>query len=147
VLNASHVITTLRFGDAFRGQVQPLEGVARVDRKATGVDKYFLKVVPTSYRAGGWLWGGATIRTHQYSVTEYYTRLPPTSRELPGVYLLYDMWPIAVHLRAARLGVLHLLARLCAVCGGVWAVTRAADGVTHAAVRAAARLTRQGAAP
>jgi hypothetical protein len=68
-------------------------------------------------------------------VTEYYTRIPPGSRTLPGVYFLYDFWPIRVELTAVRLGILHLLVRASAVCGGVWALTRAADGVVHAAVQ------------
>lgn len=123
--------------------MHPLEGLARIDRKATGLDKYFIKVVPTHYHS---LWG-YTIDTHQYSVTEYYTRVPPGSQMLPGVYFLYDTWPIAVELRAYRLGVLHLLARLCAVCGGVWAVTRAADTVVHRAVKAATKVAKVRAMP
>jgi hypothetical protein len=34
LLNASHVIRTFRFGAAYPGQAQPLEGTRRVDRKA-----------------------------------------------------------------------------------------------------------------
>jgi hypothetical protein len=92
------------------------------------------------------MWGGR-LATQQYSVTEYYERILPGSRQLPGIYFLYDMWPIAVQLRTTRMGVLHLLARLCAVCGGVWAVTRAVDSSVHAAVRAAYKLVPKSAAP
>lgn len=127
-LNASHTIRTLRFGQvAYPGQVQPLEGVARVDRKATGIDKYFIKVVPTVYRT---LWGWAT-HTYSYSVTEYWSPLPEGSRAMPGVYLLYDTSPIAVHLTESRAGLLHLLVRGCAVSGGVWAVTGVVNRGVH----------------
>jgi hypothetical protein len=44
-LNISHTIHELRFGPAFPGQVNPLNGAAQIDRKATGIDKYFIKVV------------------------------------------------------------------------------------------------------
>ena len=143
-LNSSHVIHTLRFGVAhFNGQQNPLEGVRRIDRKATGVDKYFIKVVPTEYVS---LWGWV-IETYQYSVTEYYSPLPEGSKSMPGVYLLYDTSPIQVNVRATRLGVLHLLVRTCAVVGGVWAITGAMNRGVHKGLAAFKRITATGAAP
>ena len=38
-MNAFH------FGPAYPGQQHTLEGVRRIDRKANGIDKYFIKVV------------------------------------------------------------------------------------------------------
>lgn len=44
-LNISHTINKLRFGDTnYYGLANPLEGTQRIDRKATGIDKYFIKV-------------------------------------------------------------------------------------------------------
>lgn len=126
-LNMSHVIHTLRFGAQYPGQVNPLEGVARIDRKATGVDKYFIKVVPTDYYT---LWGRRR-HTHQYSVTEYYHPLEEGEEQPPAVFLLYDLSPIMVVIRESRPGLLHLLVRICAVVGGAFAVTGLWDRIVH----------------
>lgn len=143
-LNASHIINTLRFGpQSYPGQVQPLEGVKRIDRKATGVDKYFIKVVPTEWKKGSW---GRAIDTYQYSVTEYYTPIPEGARMMPGVFFLYDTWPIQVKARSMRLGFLHLLTRTAAVVGGVWAVTSVVDRIVHRTVTTAKKLTKSKAA-
>lgn len=144
MLNISHTIHTLRFGDTtYPGQVHPMEGVTRIDRKATGIDKYFIKIVPTEYRS---LWGWTTS-TYQYSVTEYYSPIPEGSRQLPGVFFLYDDWPIRVRLQARRRGFLYFLVRVCAVCGGVWAVTQAVDKLVHRAVTATKKAKKAGSAP
>lgn len=65
LLNSSHLIHTFRFGQAYRGQNRPLEGTAQIDRKATGLDKYFIKVVPVTYSS----YFGRKVHSHDYSVT------------------------------------------------------------------------------
>ncbi|KAG7670376.1 hypothetical protein Ndes2437A_g04899 [Nannochloris sp. 'desiccata'] len=140
-LNASHIIHKLRFGpQQYPGQVQPLEGVRRIDRKATGVDKYFIKVVPTEWKKGSW--GRKSIDTYQYSVTEYYTPIPEGARMMPGVFFLYDTWPIKVNVKSMRLGFMHLITRTAAVVGGVWAVTSVVDKIVHKSVMAAKKMNK-----
>eukprot|EP00887_Chlorella_sp_A99_P002325 scaffold10.g2325.t1 len=112
-LNAALIIRHMQLGLG----VNPLEGVARIDRKATGVDKYFIKVVPTDYYT---LWGRRR-HTHQYSGEE----------QPPAVFLLYDLSPIMVVIRESRPGLLHLLVRICAVVGGAFAVTGLWDRIVH----------------
>lgn len=140
-LNASHVIHRLRFGDeTYRGQTQPLEGVSRIDRKATGLDRYFIRVVPTRLESGRW---AAPRVAAQYAVSEYYTPLSPANRNVfPGILFLYDIHPIAVRIQERTHGLLHFLVRVAAVVGGVFAVTSAADRVVHRIVTA---LTRRAA--
>jgi hypothetical protein len=146
-LNASHVITKLRFGpQPYPGQIQPLEGAKRIDRKATGVDKYFIKVVPTEWRKGSTTWGRKPIETYQYSVTEYYSPIPEGARMMPGVFFLYDTWPIQVNINSMRLGVLHLITRTAAVVGGVWAVTKSVDILVHRFVISAKKMNKSKAA-
>ena len=65
LLNASHIIHTFRFGQAYRDQNRPLEGTAQIDRKATGLDKYFIKVVPVTFSS----YFGRKVHSHDYSVT------------------------------------------------------------------------------
>lgn len=65
LLNSSHIIQTFRFGQAYRGQKRPLEGTRQIDRKATGLDKYFIKVVPVTHVS----YFGRKVHSHDYSVT------------------------------------------------------------------------------
>ncbi|PRW39153.1 endoplasmic reticulum-Golgi intermediate compartment 3 [Chlorella sorokiniana] len=130
-LNMSHIVHTLRFGPHFPGQANPLEGSSEIDRKSTGIDKYFLKVVPTDYYT---LWGRKT-HTYQYSVTSYYQQFKGGEEMPPAVYLLYDTSPIRVELRDTRPGVLRLLVRVCAVVGGAFAVTGLLDKIIEGLLR------------
>ena len=43
--------------------------------------------------------------------------------QLPAIYFLYDLSPIMVNVRDAGDGLAHLLVRICAVVGGVFAIT------------------------
>ncbi|EFN54050.1 hypothetical protein CHLNCDRAFT_136126 [Chlorella variabilis] len=113
----------------------PLEGVAQIDRTATGIDKYFVKVVPTDFYT---LWGRKT-HTYQYSVTEYYHQFRGGEEQPPAVYLLYDASPIMVDIREMRPGLLRLLVRVCAVVGGAFALTGLFDKMVHRAVVAVKR--------
>ncbi|KAL4856382.1 Endoplasmic reticulum-Golgi intermediate compartment protein 3 [Chlorella vulgaris] len=134
-LNISHTIHELRFGPRFPGQANPLEGVSQIDRQSTGIDKYFLKVVPTDYFS---LWGRRT-HSYQYSVTEYYHQFRGGEDQPPAVYLLYDASPIMVELREVRPGLLRLLVRGCAVVGGAFALTGLFDKLVHRSVVAVKR--------
>ena len=123
-LNASHIIHAFNFGPSFPGQLHPLKDVIRIDRKATGVDKYFIKLVPTDYKARG------GIHTHQMSVTEYYHEITAGEQMQPGIYFLYDVWPMKVILKKTRPGLLVFMVRVCAVVGGGFAFT----GLVHRVV-------------
>lgn len=92
-----------------------------------------LQIVPTTLFP---LWS-APLESYQYSVTEYYSAIPQGARALPGVFFLYDFWPMRVEIRMVRLGFLHFFVRSCAVCGGVWALAKAVDGVVDWIVRKA----------
>lgn len=68
-------------------------------------------------------------------MTEYYSVIPPGARILPGVIFLYDFWPMRIEINLRRLGLLHLFVRICAVCGGIWAVAKLVDGLVDFVVR------------
>ena len=132
LLNASHTIHVFRFGGAYPGQLRPLENTVQIDRKATGLDKYFIKVVPVT-RISYW---GRQMHSHDYSVTEYYEPiLPGKSTTLPGVLFLYDLWPLRITKTVSRLGILHLLVRLSAVVGGLWTVAGITNRTVHSCTR------------
>lgn len=126
-INVSHVINDVTFGPPYPGMQRPLQGVSRVTDESGGVYRYYLKVVPTVYKP---LRGRSTF-TNQYSVTEFYQRQTKGTGRLPGVYLLYDLSPVTMELAEKRVGFGHFLVRLCAVIGGVFAVTGLIDRWVH----------------
>lgn len=66
---------------------------------------------------------GTRTKTHQYSVTEYDTVVHKGEMQMPSVWFAYDISPISVTITESRKSFAHLLTRLCAVVGGVFAVT------------------------
>ena len=63
------------------------------------------------------------MHSNQYSLTEYYSPVHKGEVQLPAIYFLYDLSPIMVAIKDARASFAHLLVRLCAVIGGVFAIT------------------------
>lgn len=78
------------------------------------------QVVPTEYYNR---FGHAT-ETHQYSVSEYATTVAGDGSQAAAVDFMYDISPIIVTVNDSPPSLLHFLVRLCAVIGGVFAVTR-----------------------
>jgi hypothetical protein len=138
LLNSSHIINTFRFGTSYKGQKRPLESSQRIDRKATGLDKYFVKVVPVTQIS----YFGRKVHSHDYSVTEYYEDIVGKTGTLPGVIVMYDLWPIRVTKATGRLGFLHLSVRLCAVIGGLWTVCGIVNRSVHAVILRTRRAFR-----
>ena len=66
---------------------------------------------------------GKKVLSNQYSLTEYYSPVQKGEVQLPAIYFLYDLSPIMVSVKDARASLAHLLVRLCAVIGGVFAIT------------------------
>ena len=55
---------------------------------------------------------------------------------------MYEPWPTRVTKKETRLGVLHLLVRLCAVIGGLWTVCGILNRSVHAGVVRISRRIR-----
>jgi hypothetical protein len=80
-----------------------------------------------------------TIASNQYSVTEHFRESLPTrpaggaasARTLPGLFVFYDLSPVRVVITEARPSFLHYLTNLCAIVGGVFAVSGLLDGAVH----------------
>ncbi|GJP41144.1 hypothetical protein CLOM_g828 [Closterium sp. NIES-68] len=131
-VNVSHIIHSLGFGVPYPGRVNPLDGFVRIlpplkegedPARSSGTFKYFLKVVPTRFH----FWHGGSVKTNQYSISEYFTPSSPQSNALPAVYFLYDLSPIAVSITESHRSFFHFLTRLCAVLGGTFALTGMLD--------------------
>ncbi|GHP03693.1 hypothetical protein PPROV_000244800 [Pycnococcus provasolii] len=71
--------------------------------------------------------GRRVLRTNQYSVTEYVSHTKPGDGVVPAVFFVYDLSPIAITIDEVPFKFGHYLTRVCAVVGGVFAVTRMVD--------------------
>jgi len=82
-------------------------------------------LLPTTSTSDGMLLtaAGKILHSNQYSLTEYYSPVHKGEVQLPAIYFLYDLSPIMVTVKDARGGLAHLLVRICAVVGGVFAIT------------------------
>ena len=141
----SHKITKLSFGEAFPGVVNPLDGVKRDMQGDAGMYQYFLKVVPTAFS------GAAKKRatsTNQFAVTDHFKQVDAEEgQHLPGVFFFYDLSPIKVNILERRASVLSFATNLCAIVGGVFAVSGILDATVHRggkALRAKIDLGKQG---
>jgi hypothetical protein len=63
------------------------------------------------------------VKTNQYSVTEYDTPVHKGEMQMPAVWFIYDISPITATITESMRSFAHLLTRICAVVGGVFAVT------------------------
>ncbi|CAI6003374.1 unnamed protein product [Closterium sp. NIES-65] len=122
----SHIIYSLGFLVPYPGRLNPLDGLVCMPpplkegedpARSSDMFKYFLKVVLTRFR----FWHGGTVKTNQYSISEYFTPSSPQSIALP-VYFLYYRSPIAVSITESHQSFFHFLTRLCAVLRGTFAL-------------------------
>ena len=96
-----------------------MPGVTRIVTREQGIFKYFLKVVPTTFKRGY----GRMVQSNQFSVTEYDAAQPQGGMQMPAVWFLYDLSPISVDIVESHPSLLHFLTRMCAVVGGGFTVT------------------------
>lgn len=128
--NISHTVNSLSFGESFPGVRSALEGESRSPGDTHGMQQYYIKIVPTRYRA----LDGAEVQSNQYAVTEHLRHLSPGSgRGLPGVYLFYEVSPLQAVFEERRKGVLPFVTGLCAVVGGVYTVMGLLDSLLSSA--------------
>eukprot|EP00878_Enallax_costatus_P025435 GHUV01027212.1.p1 GENE.GHUV01027212.1~~GHUV01027212.1.p1 ORF type:complete len:168 (+),score=52.51 GHUV01027212.1:399-902(+) len=140
-LDFSHRIHSLSFGKQYPGMRNPLDGVMQVapkkpsdaqGKKPTGMYQYFLKVVPTDYIDRS----NISTQTNQFSVTENFRESADAmvgGRSLPGVFFFYDLSPIKVRIQEQKSSFLHFLTNVCAIVGGIFAVSGLIDGTVYQA--------------
>jgi hypothetical protein len=129
--NSSHTVNKLSFGPFFEGRINPLDGVSRTSVSQGTIWQYFVKVVPTEFRA----LSGMIVNSHQYSVTDHSRVLTSKSRTLPGLHMSYDLSPIRVNIREHRRTLGAFLVGLSAIVGGVYTLAGLADSAIHSVTR------------
>ena len=92
---------------------------------------YYIKVIPTEYLSPM----GYTTYSNQFSYSYKYKHIPPPGSSpmmraaLPGVFFVYKMNPYMVRIDRRRQSLTHFLVNLCAIAGGVYAVSGLLDSV------------------
>lgn len=73
--NVTHTIHKFRFGPDYPSSVYQLDDESRSIQDVYGMQQYYFKVVPTTYRYRN----GTVLHTNQYSVTEHLRHVTPGS--------------------------------------------------------------------
>ncbi|CAA7392996.1 unnamed protein product [Spirodela intermedia] len=130
--NISHKINKLSFGKEFPGVVNPLDGAQWTQKVPSSIYKYFIKVVPTTYKDIT----GHKINSNQFSVTEHVREADDFSQQVPGIFFYYDFSPIKVIFTEENASILHFLTNLCAIIGGIFTISGIIDTFVYYGQRA-----------
>lgn len=115
LMNLSHIISEFSFGPYFPSIVQPLDNTYSLTHHHFTAHQYFLSVVPTKYKPAR----GRTMRTHQYSVTNYIRELEH-GVGTPGIFFKFDLDPLSIEVEEKTTTLIQFLIRVVGVVGGVW---------------------------
>lgn len=119
-VNFSHRIEKLSFGEDVPSLVNTLDGVEKITHSPTHLYQYYLKVVLTNlnsltYRA----------EAYQYSVTEqdFVVDHSHGAHGVPGIYFKYEIDALKVSMNENSVPIWKFLVRICAIIGGVLAIS------------------------
>jgi len=135
VFNTSHRVERLRFGPALPDQdvaANPLSGNAKYSPNADSAYDYFIQLVPTHLTT----LSGQELSTLQYSATEFEHSMSKQGTHgganiQPGVTFKFDFSPIAVKLKETRRTFLQFLTGVCAILGGVFALSGLVNNLVY----------------
>jgi len=127
--NTSHIVHHLSFGEEIEGQVNALDGVAKMNKDETALYQYFIKLVTTEDQRVT-----PAVRTNQYSVTEKTTHIGASVEEMhsiPGVFFVYEPSPFLVTISTTRPPLTTFLVNLCAIVGGAFTIAGFFDSLLY----------------
>ena len=157
--NASHVINKFRIGDekverfSKRGVAFPLEGTRYTVRQGMGYVKYYLQVVPTTYRSGASasqptevvldgatgavLRPSSTEESYEYAVQHHHQEFGfgPMMTRNPSIFFVFDFHPIQVNNIFQRPPFGRTMVKLCAIVGGLFVILGFVDRAVEFALR------------
>ena len=130
--DARHTINYMRFGPKFPKQVNPLDTISSPPISTTGAYSYHIRVVPTIYED---LYGNI-IDSQQYSVSDFVQQYEPEANTYihPGVWWKYDFAPTMVRMVETRRSFASFAISLCAILGGIFAISGIIDQVFYRAM-------------
>lgn len=96
MLNTTHMINHLSFGQYFPNQINPLSDTQQLTADTGVLFHYYIKVVPSTYV----FLNKTEVRTNQYSVTKHQKAIrniaDANNHQLPGVFFTYEISAIMV---------------------------------------------------
>ncbi|CAH8429038.1 unnamed protein product [Schistosoma turkestanicum] len=116
--NFSHRIYHFSFGDPVNGQIHPLEAIESVTDVAFTSFQYFVTMVPTKV-----VNHFDVTETYQYAATLQNRTIDHAagSHGLPGIFFIYDSFPLVVKITYNRELLGTFCTRLIALAGGIFA--------------------------
>jgi endoplasmic reticulum-Golgi intermediate compartment protein 3 len=123
MLNTTHLINELTFGEPFPAQVNPLSRTQQISHEGAILYHYYVKVVPSTYV----FLNQTQLLTNQYSVTKH--RKPirnlfdSSDHQLPGTFFTYEISAIMVKFIEQKRSLAHFITSLCAIIVGLHRVS------------------------
>mmetsp|Transcript_54830 Transcript_54830/g.117074 ORF Transcript_54830/g.117074 Transcript_54830/m.117074 type:complete len:382 (-) Transcript_54830:190-1335(-) len=133
MIDTSHTIHSISFGDAIPGFVSPLDGASKTVRSGAYFFHYHIKLVPTEFIDRY----GTTLATNQYSFTDMARNAQMRKGEingLPGVFIVYDLSPFLMRSIEKVKPWSYLFTSSCALIGGAFSVASLVELLTSKAV-------------
>ncbi|KAM0791808.1 hypothetical protein ACM66B_004068 [Microbotryomycetes sp. NB124-2] len=118
LMNLSHVIHEFSFGPYFPKIAQPLDNSVETTDAHFHIFQYFVSVVSTTYIDAR----RRVLHTSQYSVTDM-SRVTEHGKGVPGIFIKYDIEPMALTIRERTTSLLQFLVRLAGIVGGILVCT------------------------
>ncbi|KAI8874103.1 DUF1692-domain-containing protein [Ramicandelaber brevisporus] len=123
-MNFTHRIDKLSFGLPYPNLVNPLDNSLEVATQPFEEFKYFISIVPTTYKD----LAGNLLVTNQYAVTDSHKAFDEPSPMaiflglVPTPYIMfkYDIEPIVVDISESKQPFVHFIVRLCGAIGGIY---------------------------
>ncbi|CAF4529171.1 unnamed protein product [Rotaria sp. Silwood2] len=134
MLNTTHYIDELTFGQRFPNQINPLSNTKQIvslhDNGAV-LYHYYVKIVPSAYV----FLNQTQLITNQYSVTKHKKIIrnifDSSDHQIPGTFFTYEISAIMVKFVEKKRSLSHFLTSLCAIIGGVFTVSSLIDAFIY----------------
>lgn len=110
IVNLSHVINELSFGEFYPYIDNPLDSTARVSQDGSMSYHYFTSVAPTTFKKLG-----AVVKTNQYSVSETEHKNPPAGLLYPAIVISYNFEALTITISDERISFWKFIVRLVAI--------------------------------
>jgi hypothetical protein len=119
MLNTSHYVDDLAFGERFPNQINPLSNTKQIttsrDNNGPILFHYYVKIVPSAYV----FLNQTQLITNQYSVTKHRKIIKnihdSSDNQLPGTFFTYEISAIMVKFVEQKRSLTHFLTSLCAI--------------------------------
>mmetsp|Transcript_100326 Transcript_100326/g.321705 ORF Transcript_100326/g.321705 Transcript_100326/m.321705 type:complete len:380 (-) Transcript_100326:35-1174(-) len=121
LINTSHIIHSISFGEPVPGAVSPLDGTVKIVKHGAYMFHYHIKLVPTEFTDRY----GVRVETNQYSFTDVARNVHVRNGEmngLPGIFIVYDIYPFLMKSTEKVKPWSYIFTSSCALIGGVFSV-------------------------